>query len=169
MRLSGFSVALFAAAFVLHWLCLRIFVPRRELHFLLVLFFAVLMAGFTVLPHLPGLDVLTPAGPWEFVHVSLFYTAMTLAYAVTYCAIVDSSPTLTLLLFLDKAGNIGRSREELASLFSNDLIIGPRFQNMLRSGLIRKAGLVFQLTDKGKCWAQFFRFFRWLFRLKKGG
>jgi hypothetical protein len=168
MKVTLFSLSLFAFAFAVHWLSLRIARPRRGLLFLLGLFTATLVTGL-LLALAPGLGPWWPTGFWELLHVSIFYIAMMLAYTVTCTALLDSSPTLTLLMFLAAARSEGRSRAELAALFSNDLIVGRRFENMLRSGVIRQVGPVFELTPKGRFWARFFGFFRSLYRMRQGG
>jgi len=169
MKVAGFAVCLFAAAFAVHWLLWRVWVPRRQFFWLLIIFLALLPIGLACAHWLPGLHRFAPKGFWEHLHVAVFHVAVSLGYIVTYSALEEDSPTLTLVAFLGDAGGRGRSREELDGLFDNDSIAGSRFQALLASNLVERAGDGYALTARGRSWARVFGAFRGLYRLERGG
>jgi hypothetical protein len=118
---------------------------------------------------LPALDGLTPQGFWENLHVAFFYAAVALGYIVTYSALENDSPTLTVVAYAADAGERGLSREDVASLLNKDFISGSRFQSLVGSRLVEQVGGAFVLTARGRAWARLFRLFRTVYRLPKGG
>ncbi len=169
MKVAGFAVCLFAAAFAIHWLLWRVWVPRRQIFWLLIIFFVLLPVGLAYGPWLTGLHRFAPNVFWEHLHVAVFYVAVSLGYIVTYSALEEDSPTLSLVAFLGDAGGRGRSREELHGLFDNDAIAGSRFRALLASNLVERAGDGYALTARGRFWARVFYTFRVVYRMNKGG
>src|SRR5262249_23646491 len=85
-------------------------VPRRQIFCLLLLFLGLLPVGLAAAAWLPGLHGLRPDGFWENLHVALFYVAVSLGYIVTYSALEEDSPTLTVVAFVADAGGRGGAR-----------------------------------------------------------
>jgi hypothetical protein len=170
MRLAAFAAALFAVAFLLHWLWWRLRRPRRALGALLVAFFGTLIVGLVAAPHLPGIATFAPVGFWEHLHVVLFHVSFSLAYTVTYSALEMDSPTLTLVAFVAAGGSAGRSRAELLDVISDREMFGDRFAALTAAGILAPAAETgYVLTVKGQRWAEVFRGLRRLYRLQKGG
>jgi hypothetical protein len=170
MSIVIFSFALFAAAFALHWLLWRVWRPKRQIVGLLYLFnglFGIVLFAAWLRPDLPFWPKEMHIWPW--LHVALFYEAVSLAYIVAYSALEQDSPSMTIVVFVADAGGQGRTREELYNLIGLDFIIGYRFESMLHSGLIEKVADVYRLTPKGFFWARLFLLYRRLFRLQMGG
>jgi hypothetical protein len=168
MKIAALAAALFACAFLAHWLVWRLRVPRRPILALLLIFLGALPIG------LAATDLGPPAWPrpegfWQHLHIALFHVAMSLAYIVTYSALEESSPSLTLVAFVFAAGTRGRSREELYGLISDDAVVGSRFRALIRGGLIADEGGVYRLTPRGRRWAGLCRCIRLVLRLQKGG
>jgi hypothetical protein len=168
MSIVFFSLALFTFAFVLHWLLWRLWIPRRQIIGLLYIFEGIL-AGILVLAWLLPEAPIWPNGLWPWLHASLFYQAVALAYIVAYSALEHDSASLTIVAYVADAGAQGRSRDELYHLIDKDFIVGDRFQSMLHGKLIENVDEAYRLTSKGLFWARLFRAYRWLFRLQMGG
>jgi hypothetical protein len=172
MKVAGFALALFAAAFVLHWLCWRIHRPRRALRALLVLFHLTLAGGLLLAQLAPALRGVAPSGFWEVLHVCLFHVSASLAYTILYTALEMDSPTLTIVAYIAAAGARGRSRHDLGGLFGDDLITGSRFADLQAARLVAPSAAEptrYVLTARGQRWAQVFHQLCRLFRLDQGG
>jgi hypothetical protein len=169
MRVVQFGCGLFLLTFLAHLAVWRIYVPRRAIRVLLLFFPAALPFAFLLVHAVPSLGEIAPANSGEWLHVALFYVPLSLAYTVTYSALEEDSPSLTILVFLAEAGEAGRSREELYGLIGNDFVIGSRLEALLAGGLLAPVNGKYQLTARGKNWVRLFGAFRWLYRLNLGG
>lgn len=172
MTVAGFAVAVFSLAIVLHVLFWQIRVPRRQSVALLVILFGTFPIALGIAWSIPDLSRFAPVGLWPTLHVFLFHTAFSLGYIVTYSALAEDSPTLSILVYVSNAGPAGRSEAELLRLVSNEMIVGPRFDGLVSGGIIEPVATDatrFVLTAKGMRWAKFFAAFRSLYRLRKGG
>ncbi len=176
MNIVLFSFCLFAAAFLAHWLLWRVWLPKRQIVALLWVFqgiFAVvLLWGWLVSSGEASAKpqaAFWPCDFWQWLHVALFYEAVSLAYIVAYSALEQDSPSMTIVVFVADAKGRGRTREELYSLIGQDFITGYRFDSMVHGGLIARVGDVYVLTSRGRFWAHLFRWYRKMFRLDLGG
>jgi hypothetical protein len=169
MRVALFGGGLFLVVFLAHLAVWRIRVPRRAIRALVLFFLAALPSAYLLAAVLPALGEFAPAGHWEWLHVVLFYVPLSLAYAVTYTALEEDSPSLTILVFVAEAREGGRSREDLYGLIGDDVVIGSRLEALLVGGLLAPVNGKYQLTPRGKNWALLFGAFRWLYRLNLGG
>ena len=168
MYVAVFSLGLFVAAFLVHWLLWRLWIPRRQIVSLLYLFEGIL-AVVLIIAWLTPEATIWPAGLWPWLHCILCYEALAMAYIQVYTSLEQDSASLTIVVFVADAGGQGRTRDELYGLIDQDFIIGSRFQSMLHGKLIEKVGDEYRLTAKGTFWAYLFRWYRWLFRLRMGG
>ena len=168
MNIALFSFALFIAAFAVHWLLWRLWRPKRQIVSLLYLFkgplAVVLLLSYRLFP-----APFWPVGIKQWLHVALFYEAVSLAYIVAFSALEQDSPSMTIVVFVADAKGQGQHREELYNLIGQDFIIGYRFESMVHGQLIEKVGDVYRLTPKGAMWAKLFLAYRRLFRLRLGG
>jgi hypothetical protein len=168
VRVVGFALCLFIAAFAVHWLLWRVWIPRRQIVWLLGIFLGVLTVGLAGAAWLPGMQGLAPDGLWEMLHVILFHVAVSLGYIVTYSALEEDSPTLTLVAFVAEGGERGRSREDVYGLLDNDFITGSRFLALLQGNLVERVGDTYVLTPRGRFWVQVFHLFRIVYHMPRG-
>jgi len=168
VTLIAFSLTLFA--FLTHWVLWRIHIPRRQTAALLTIFSLVLLGGWAACSLTSvkaagwGLD-----GPWQYLHVGIFHTAMMLGYVVAYSAIEEKSPSMTILSWVAKAGNKGRSREEVEMLLLRNSPIENRLQAMVRDRMVDLRQGHYVLTAKGRKWATVFHWWAGLTNAEKGG
>src|SRR5579862_3987265 len=104
MRVAGFAVGLFLVAFLVHWLIWRIRIPHRQTAALLAIFFGFLPIGLAAMQALFRAMDWPDFNGWELLHISIFHTALSLAYIVVYSALEERSPSMTVLLHLAAAG-----------------------------------------------------------------
>lgn len=171
MTVALFGAAAFALALAIHVAVWQVWVPRRQTVVLLVLLPGTLPLVWAIASAVPKLAACLPTGPWELLHVAIVHVALSLMYIVTYSALAEDSPTLSIVAYLANAGTAGRSRDELLSLIPDEQIAGPRFDGLAGAGIIAPTGDGdrYVLTAKGRRWASLFDAFRRLFRLSKGG
>ncbi len=169
MEVFVFGVQALLTAFLVHVVVWRMRLPQSHSRALLAIFFGtlVVMLGLRAayapvwLPHL--------AGPWQYVQVTLFHVAFSLAYLDFYTAIEDDSPTLTLLLDLDDAGPAGRSEEELRELIGDHWVVGSRLEAMEGAGVVEQCEGRYRLTQAGRFWNRCFQWGRRVYGLEVGG
>ncbi|MBF0472984.1 MAG: hypothetical protein HQK93_04535, partial [Nitrospirae bacterium] len=93
----------------------------------------------------------------ELIHISLFVVSLTFAYIITYSAIEADSPSLVMIIAIADAGINGLSVERFHEMMSNDLLVVPRLNDILRDKLAYKdENDKYILTKKGKIFAQIF-------------
>lgn len=169
MHVAGFAALLLLTTFLLHVAIWRVRLPKAHTRALLVLFFGTLPLALAINTLLPAGWPLRLTGFWEHAHVCLFHIAMSLAYIEFYTAIEEESPSLTLLLFVEQAGDAGRDEGELLGLIDDQFIVGGRLRALVRAGVVAQSSGRYRLTASGRAWARFFQFTRWLYRLQLGG
>ena len=169
MNVAGFAFGLLAAVFLLHLIWWQIRLPKSHTRALLLLFLGALPLALIANAVLPSWS-LTIQGFWQHAQVCLFHITMSLAYVEFYTSIEEDSPTLSLLLFVERAGADGRAEEEMFQLIDDDFVVGNRLQSMVNSGVAtRDDEGVLRLTPAGRKWARFFQFARWIYHLRLGG
>jgi hypothetical protein len=169
MKIACVAAGLFSFAFFLHWIVWRIKIPSRQTAALLLILLGVLPVGLVAIGVLPRLQSFAPVGFWEYLHVSIFHVAMSLAYVVAYSALEQRSPSMTVLVFVAASRRQGRTREELVDLLKGMLPVEARLDAMLRDGMLADVNDIYQLTAKGRLWDYCFAAWRRLTKLSKGG
>ena len=167
VRTLTIAIALYAAAFLAHWLLWRVRIPSRQTAALLVIFSTVLLIGLMSSAWWPPAWRFTSV--WEVIHVAIFHGAAMLAYVVAYSALEERSPSMTILSRVADSGSRGQSREELQSMLVNVSPVEIRLAAMVRDGMVRDDGGRIVLTAKGRAWANTFTMWRRMLRFRLGG
>jgi hypothetical protein len=173
MNVLVYSLILLATAFVAHLLVWRVRLPRRQTRALASLFALVLAVGLAAAqiaaaavpewaPHLP----LSAA---QSVHIALFFTAFTLAYLITYSALETDSPSLIMVMTLDRAGSEGMAIGQFLRFLNDKLLVFPRIDDLLRDDMVQIDGQRYRLTAKGRRFVRVFLLHRGLLGAPKGG
>ncbi len=161
------------AAFAIHLVAWRVRVPERQTRAVLAIFFGTLATALLLLPVLaaswPALRIPVPVPMPSYLSISGFVTAVTLAYMITYSAVEVDSPSLVMVLAIDRAGPGGLPESEFDQGMSDALLVEPRIRDLLRDGLIREEDGLYRLTPKGVRMARLFIRHRWLLGAGKGG
>jgi hypothetical protein len=156
---------LFVCSFILQAVLWRIWMPRRQMPALFLLYVITPPAALTLgalTGHLPALSAA------ESVRAAILYLSLMLAYVTLYSAIEMQSPTLAIISFVAKAGSAGCSDDELAARFGIDTELAQRLTLMDQAGWIRCAGDTLRLTGKGRFYAQMFENVARIFGITRG-
>lgn len=168
---SGFL--LFLIGFLLHIILWKVYLPKNQNKTLIRIFFYTLfvysITSCIAAIHLRFNPVILPVHFSEYLHICLLYVCLSLSYLVFYSVIESDSPTITMILNINKTGRSGLSSQELAEFMSIDLLIKPRIEDLLRDKMIEKNHDKYRLTKTGYCFASIFKFYRMLLNAQKGG
>lgn len=168
MNVAVFAFGLLIIPLVVHIAWWRVRLPRSQTLVLLILFLGSLPAGLIANWLLLAEWPMRIEGVWQYVQVGLFHITMSLAYVEFYTAVEHDSPSSTILLHVERAGDAGCSEDELYQLIDDDFVIGGRLQAMVRSGVVTKTDGEYRLASSGRAWAGIFQFARWVYRLDLG-
>ncbi|HAF94607.1 MAG: hypothetical protein A2X34_10695 [Elusimicrobia bacterium GWC2_51_8] len=150
MKIFIFCVILTSSAIVFYLALLRIRRPRNSVAALLIVFTGVLCGGL-ISAHLlnKGYSVF-PAGFWEFLHVIIFYVPVMLSCIITFVALEDDSPSMTIVRFIEQAGAKGRNRNQIRQIINDEALILPRINAMVKNGWIEARENEYQAMAKGR-------------------
>ena len=79
---------------------------------------------------------------------------------MTYPALEIDSPSLLIVNYIRKHSESGVKAETIHSLFTNEVLLEPRIDGLLRDQYIIRENGVFKATRKGRWFASIFAFFR---------
>ena len=147
MRVLLAGSGLFAAAFCLHLALWRIRAPRRQIKALLRLFYGSLAAAL-LLGWAARLPVFRFA-PAEAVHLLLFFTGLTLSYIITYSAVQVDSPSLMIVSLIAAEGEAGLGRDTLLAQLTDDLLVRPRIEDLVRDEVVTFDRGVYRMRRRG--------------------
>lgn len=151
----------------------KIRIPKRQTKVLLGIFFGTLITGLLALravPYfIPGLAVYVPKHSLEYLHISISFVSLTLAYMITYSAIEADSPSLVMIRAVARAGAAGLDKREFEKTMNNELLIVPRVRDLVTDKMAYMEGDKYRLTPKGVMFARLFVFYRNLLNAPKGG
>lgn len=167
------GLSLFIVFLLLHLIVWRIRLPKRQLNTLLKIFFLVFIIGNTIfyIHSKIGVNVygFIPKGFIEYLHISILFFSLVLAYIITYSAVEADSPSLVMVLILAKSAKQGLEKERLLRLFNDDLLVKPRVMDLVNSKLAYTNGDRYLLTRQGELFIRIFIFYRNLLKAGKGG
>ena len=164
--ISGFLV--FIACLAVHVVVWRVRRPSNPPVALAVIFFVLSpLPGFLIARYLPGLAAGISAGGWAAVY--LLHVSLSCAYIMSYPAVEAVSPSLVIALMLGRAGERGVASGEIERFFASDVVLAPRFRDLVDSGFASESGGAFTLTPRGRAIIRFFILFRRIMGLPEGG
>lgn len=173
MRIAASTIVLFCLSFLVQLIVWKIRIPKRQTKVLLGIFFGTLLTGLlalTAVPHfIPGLAVYAPKHFLEYLHISISFVSLTLAYMITYSAIEADSPSLVMIRAVARAGAEGLDKREFEKTMNNELLIVPRVRDLVTDKMAYMEGGKYRLTPKGVMFARLFVFYRNLLNAPKGG
>lgn len=166
--------ALFVFAFLIHFVVWKVKLPKRQVKVILQIFSLVLIAGIIVLWNLPStvtfFSVKPPVGLLEYLHISLFFASITASYIITYTALEADSPTIVMLLYIDRAGLNGMNKKDFEQSINDDVLVKPRIKDLLKDKMVFIDKSKYKLTSKGILLAKIFILYRKLLKVDhKGG
>jgi hypothetical protein len=168
-----YGVVVLSLAFIIHLLIWRIRPPKHQTAALVRIFFGTYLLS---LPVLYGLSragcstvVCVPRTVFDSARTSLFFASFALAYIITYSALEADSPSLAIVRIVSEAGPKGLNSDALSSTFSDEVLVKPRVQDLLRDGMVAMRGDRFFLTRRGRWFVRIFILYRSLLNAQRGG
>ena len=148
LLICGFS--LFFIALLFHWISWRFHIPKKPIKMLLLMFYVILFGGLFLLWYFQiGSNLFVKKSLLDYLHIALFFTAMTFSYCLVYQALVDYSPSLFTIMSISNAGKKGMSETELGHLITDDIFIKPRVGFLVDEKMAYKCGDRYFLSHKG--------------------
>lgn len=167
------GLALFAFAFLVHWIVWRIRRPRATGQTLILLLTGAVVGGAVVLwlaAHAePSLGRFLPDNAGAWAQTVAFGLAIAAAYVLTYPAVEVESPIMVITDLIERAGPGGLERDELYRRLDDDFLVTPRIDDLMSEGLAVDGAMGCQLTDKGRSLGHIFIVWRKILGIGIGG
>jgi hypothetical protein len=168
-----YASSLFGISFLSHVIVWRIHLPKRQGKVVGLLFFGFLCGG-SLLFWKHGMDLSVfglhpPSDLAQFLQFWLYYISLTLAYMITYSAVEADSPSLIIIMKIAERGSSGVSKENLARLINDEILMEPRLEDLLKDKMAELCEGKYRLRAKGMIMAHVFRFYRNIMGANKGG
>mgnify|MGYP003392190762 CR=1 FL=1 len=166
-----FSASMVVIAIFFHLILLRIrkALLRNTILAIIFIFSLTLAIGFIIIVLIEKTINFLPGGIWGLLQVLIFYVPVMLCYIITYVALEDDSPSMTIVRFVEAAQEKGRSRQEIRQIITNEALILPRIRIMLKDGWIEYKDRQYYATHKGRSYNRFFAFGLKLLRISREG
>jgi hypothetical protein len=120
MAVLVWGSVLILAPLLTHLLVWRLRKPRSPMKALMLILLGVITAGLAALYCGHGIirsyNLDTPGSTAAYLHTLLFSVSMSLAYIISYTLLEWSSPTLTIVMAIARAGKAGATKAELLGL-----------------------------------------------------
>ena len=163
----------FATMLLAHLVVWRVRRPQGQYAGLAIVTLLILLAFQTGFYWFSSDDVHTtwmlPSGNADYVAFAFLYTTLSLAYIAFYPCVQADSPSLSMLLIVDEAGEKGVRREELEARLTDAELILPRVQDLLTGRLARQVGSRYVIEPRGALSARTHVLYRSLMKLGRGG
>jgi hypothetical protein len=152
-------------SFGIHVALWRARLPRHPVRDLLLIF-ALVPVGLGSLICLLGQSRSWAALPFsDWTGIVLFQAGAALSYLVIYTGIEETSPSLAIIRALSSAPGLGRTREELALVITEDRFVRPRLLGLRRGNFLAPAPGGDRLTPSGRRIARLATLFQVIFNL----
>lgn len=162
------AFALFLALQLALW---RLWKPTWQYAVLPGVALAVLVAATGVFHWLapPSAGPFLPSSLFDYGNFVVLYAALVMAYFVTYPAVQADSPSMTIVLLVDRAGPSGLTRGQLAKELNNESLVLPRIADLVAGNLVRLERGRYVINPAGAILAKVHTSYRRLLKMEKGG
>lgn len=173
MAVLFWGISIFTLSFVVHFLAWRFRLPKRQTKTLLQIFMGILAASLILIWITSNAP--PPSSKYaindlsEYLHISLFYISLVLAYMITYSGIEVDSPSMVLILKVAEAGKEGIERRTLIEAMNDDLMVKPRITDLITDKMAYIDGDKYKLTTKGFLMLNVILLYRKMLNAGKGG
>lgn len=173
MRFVAPAFLSFALLIVAHLALWRIRRPKGQYTTLVLLAVGVLplvfIASRIAVASLDSPPGWLPRSPLDHVTVIALYAAIFLCYATTYSAVQADSPTMTIVLMIQRAGTRGCTRADLRARLDDRALVTPRIDDLVTGGLARLDHGRYIITRRGLAMIRPQMAFRSWLKMEKGG
>ncbi len=173
MKILCYGIVLYSLAFIIHLVIWKVRIPKNQTKALLQIFLITIITCFSIMLNLPssfslfGIPILHTFS--EYLHVSIFYISMMLAYVVFYSAIEADSPSLEIIRLIDSTGKSGAKKEDLRKIFVAMPFLESRIGSLIDDKLVCEVDGKYLPTKRGIILLHIISFYRYLFSMQKGG
>lgn len=147
--------------------------PKAQTKALLQIFFISLIVSLFSLKFISvfifSTDNFIPNSFSEYLHISLFFISLALAYLVTYSALEVDGPSFFILMNIDNAGADGLDEKKFDQIITDEYLVIPRVNDLVRDKMVYVQADKYKLTDSGLMLARFFVFYRNLLGIQQKG
>lgn len=173
MKVLFIGLGLFFIAFLVHMVVWRIKIPKLQTNALLRIFSTTLTVAFLVLFFFGVFaagSFFALRGFNEYMHIALMFIFLMLTYIITYSALEVDSPSLVILNTIAKTKDNGLDKNTLFTLMTDNLLVKPRLDDLIRDGFAYLNADKYVITKKGSLFVSIFILYRKLLGInKKGG
>lgn len=110
-----------------------------------------------------------PRGLFDYLNGGVLYVALMLAWVTTYSAVQADSPTMSILLIMERAGEHGVTVGEILAELDDTVLVLPRLDDLVRGGLVSLGASRYRIRPRGALMARVHVAFRALLGYGKGG
>lgn len=163
MIILFWNLIIFFVALFVHFIIWKLCLPRHHTDTLLKIFVIVLALGIFLIRYFEVFSL------FDYLRLSLLYMSLSLAYTISYSAVEADSPSLLITLKIADSKKKGLLKRELEACLTDDNLVLPRLNDLVRDALVTYKYGIYQLTQKGDMFVKIFIFFRKLLGATKGG
>lgn len=158
MEILFFCVSLIVISVLLHLISLkvRVLFSANLVVGIFFIFLTVLVISLILSYFLSKKYNFFPQGIWQNLHVIIFYVPMMLSYIITCVTLKDDSPTMTIVRFVEQADKEGRSLKQIRQIISDEALILPRIDTMVKNEWVEHRDNKYYITVKGKAYNRIF-------------
>lgn len=158
---------------MIHLVLWKIRLPEHHTITLLVIFLFILSAGLVLFfiffkPVCLSCGGLSTA-ICEGLEIIFLFISLTLSYIVSYSALKADSPSLVMILTIAKSGAKGLDKDVFMETMTDDVLVIPRINDLLRSGSVYEDNRKLKLNNKGLFFTRLFLVYRKIMKAGKGG
>lgn len=137
--------------------------PTRQGLALVLIFFGIFAVGYPVYIGAfgKGTDLLS----FSSLHGMIVFFSGFMVYLVSFTAIEQSSPSLTIMLLVGRSGKIGLTEESIMRSLAGEDFIGKRLRELLNGGKLESVDGRLFLSQAGIRMLAFFTFYQRLLRV----
>lgn len=162
------GVAVFLACLLVHVLVWNLSYPRNRPLALFAIFLITPALVFFALMALDGNEGLPfDMTLTDWLAALLLHYSLSSAYILSYPAVEAISPSLAIALLVGTSPK-GLRHNDLSGMFKNDILLGPRINDLLETGLAKEENGWLTLTPKARVLIGFFVLFRKFLGLPTG-
>jgi hypothetical protein len=167
MKIIFGGIAWFLIVFIFHLILWRIRVPKKpfKVLFFVVLFFSLFGAFIWWLFPLSFF----PKTGIAFIHTELLFLCLGFSYILFYQGIKSKSPSMNILMTVNKSGDKGVEKNILNNIIGDDNLMKPRIRFLVQTNLAYMSKGKYYLTSKGKYYSWSIIWYRRLLRLSEYG
>ena len=167
MKIIFWGISWFFMAFIFHLGLWRIRIPKKpfKVLFFVILFFSLLGAFIWWLIPLSFF----PKTGVAFIHAELLFLCLGFSYILFYQGIKSKSPSMNILMIVNKSGNKGVEKAILNNIIDDDNLMKPRIWFLVQTNLAYISRGKYHLTSKGRYYSRLITWCRKLLRLSEHG